>query len=53
MVKPSIPDNTPHRNGIDRIVPGNGEDAYAIRQYDMLALPNNAKASLLKRPDAC
>jgi hypothetical protein len=44
------PARYPHRHGIDRVVPGNGEEAYAIRHHDMLALPNKAKTCLLKRP---
>jgi hypothetical protein len=31
-------------------VPGNGEEAYAIGHHNMLALSNNTKACLLKRP---
>ncbi len=48
--QPSIPHNTPHRDCMDRIVPGNSEDAHPIRHDNMFALPDNAKASFLKRP---
>ena len=46
-----VPYDTAHGDGIDRIVPGNGENANAIRHHGMLSLPDNTKTRSFQRPD--
>jgi hypothetical protein len=48
----SIARNATHRKRIDRIMTWDSDDANAIRHDYMLALTNDAEASLLQSPDA-
>ena len=43
-----ITNDPAHRQGIDRIVAGNRQDAGAVRHDDVLALTSNAKPRLLQ-----
>ena len=46
--EPSVTNKTAHGEGIDRVVTRNGENALAIRHYNMLALACNPETCLLE-----
>lgn len=45
----SVSHNPGHRECIDGVVSGNGENAHAVRHYDVRALPKYAKAGFFER----
>ena len=46
--QPCITDYATEREGIDGVVPWNGDDTRAIRQHDMLSLTRDSEAGLYK-----
>ena len=46
-----ITDDAAHRERVDGIVPGNGDDPNTVGHHDVLALPGDPKARLLQSPD--
>lgn len=49
--QPGVANDAAHRDGVDRIVARDGDDAHAIAHDDMLTLAQNGEPGLLQRPD--
>jgi len=46
-----VSNDAAHRKGVDRVVPGNGDDPHAIGHHNVLALAGDTKSRLLQRPN--
>ena len=51
FTEPSITDDAAHRERVDGIVPGNGDDPNTVGHHDVLALSRDPKSRLLQSPD--
>ena len=49
--EPGITDDAAHRECVDGIVPGNGDDPNTVGHHDVLALSSDPKARFLQSPD--
>jgi hypothetical protein len=47
--KASVANDAAHRDGVDRVVARNGQDARTIAHYDMLPLAKDRKSGLFER----
>jgi len=47
VTESGIADDAAHRECVDRILPGNGDDPNIVGHHDVLALPGDPKARFL------